>query len=132
MGVSLSLIVVAFTEKLPNVPMAVEVLADYPMNSLAAVGIRRPDAQFVQMIGAVELLVGLCVLSGVFLRDIIVIAWIPFNLTLGIFGPEELVGHLPFYSAMALFFVWGKSDPEDLAAWKRGILKPTLGALLRR
>jgi hypothetical protein len=112
--------------------MAVAFLAEYPLNFLPALGIPLTDAQFVLMIGAVEVLVGLCVLSGVFLRDIIVIAWVPFNLTLGIFGPDELVGHLPFYGAMALFFVWGKSDPQNLAAWERGILRPSLGALFHR
>lgn len=132
LGVGLSLIVVGFTEKLLNVPMAVDFLAEYPLNFLPALGIPLTDAQFVLMIGAVEILVGLCVLSGVFLRDIILVAWFPFNLTLGIFGPDELVGHLPFYGAMALFFVWGKSDPENLATWKRGILQPSLGALLHR
>lgn len=128
-GIGLSLIVVAFTEKLLNLPMAVDFLAEYPLNFLPALGIPLTDAQFALLIGAVELLVGLCVVSGVFLRDVIVIAWIPFNLTLGIFGPEELVGHLPFYGAMALFFVWGKSDPQNLAAWERGILRPSLAAL---
>lgn len=131
-AIGLSLIVTAFTEKLLNVPMALDFLTDYPLNFLPALGLPIPDAQFVLMIGAVEILVGLCVLSGVFLRDIIVIAWIPFNLTLGIFGPEELVGHLPFYGAMALFFVWGASDPENLEAWRRGILQPSLAALLQR
>ncbi|MBI3003669.1 MAG: DoxX protein [candidate division NC10 bacterium] len=131
-GVGLSLIVVAFTEKILNLPMAVDFLAEYPMNFLPALGVPLTDAQFALLIGAVELLVGLCVLSGVFLRDVIVIAWIPFNLTLGIFGPDELVGHLPFYGAMALFFVWGKSDPQNLAAWERGILRPSLAALFQR
>ncbi len=131
-GVGVSLIVVAFTEKLLNVPMAVDFLGNYPLNFFPAVGLPLTDAQFVFMVGAVELLIGLCVLSGVFLRDIIVITWIPFNLTLGIFGPEELIGHLPFYGAMALFFVWGKSDPENLANWERGILRPPLGAFFQR
>jgi hypothetical protein len=131
-AIGLSLIAVAFTEKLLNVPMAVDFLAEYPLNFLPALGVPLTDAQFVLVIGAVELLVGLCVMSGVFLRDIIVVAWFPFNLTLGIFGPEELVGHLPFYGAMALFFVWGKSDLENLAAWVRGIMQPPLGVLLQR
>lgn len=130
-GIGLSLIVVAFTEKLFNVPMAVAFLAEYPLNFLPALGIPLTDAQFVRMIGAVELLVGLCVLTGVFLRDVIIIAWLPFNLTLGIFGPAELVGHLPFYGAMALFFVWGASHPENVAAWERGIMRPSLGVLLK-
>jgi hypothetical protein len=130
-GIGLSLIVVAFTEKLLNVPMGVAFLAQYPLNVLPSFGIPITDTQFVLMAGSVELLVGLCVVSGVFLRDIIVIAWLPFNLTLGIFGPEELVGHLPFYGAMALFFLWGATHQENLEAWERGILRPSLGALLR-
>jgi len=130
-GIGLSLIVVAFTEKLFNVPMAVAFLAEYPLNFLPALGIPISDAQFLLMIGAVELFVGLCILSGVFLRDVIVIAWFPFNLTLGIFGLDELVGHLPFYGAMALFFLWGTTHRENLEAWERGILRPSLGALLR-
>lgn len=129
-GIGLSLVVVAFTEKLLNVPLALAFLAEYPLNFLPALGIPLTDAQFVLMIGAVEVLVGLCVVTGVFLRDIIVMAWLPFNLTLGIFGPAELVGHFPFYGAMALFFVWGASHPENVAAWERGIMRPSLGALL--
>jgi len=129
-GIGLSLIVVAFTEKLFNVPMAVAFLAEYPLNFLPALAIPVTDPQFVLMIGSVELFVGLCIVSGVFLRDIIVIAWLPFNLTLGIFGPEELVGHLPFYGAMALFFLWGSTHRENLEAWERGILRPSLRALL--
>ncbi len=130
-GIGLSLLVVALTEKLLNVPMAVAFLAEHPLNFLPALGMPITDAQFVLIIGGVELFVGLCVITGVFLRDIIVIAWLPFNLTLGIFGPAELVGHLPFYGAMALFFVWGASHPENLAAWERGIMRPSLGALLQ-
>jgi len=130
-GVGLSLIAVAFTEKLFNVPMALAFLQEYPLNFLPAVGIPISDQQFVLMAGSVELLVGLFVVSGVFLRDIIVVAWLPFNLTLGIFGPVELVGHLPFYGAMALFFLWGATHRENLEAWERGILRPSLGTLLR-
>ncbi len=130
-GIGLSLIVVAFTEKLFNIPMAVAFLREYPLNFFPVLGIPLTDAQFALVIGGLELLVGLCVLTGAFLRDIIVVAWLPFNLTLGIFGPAELVGHLPFYGAMALFFVWGASDPANRAAWERGIMRPSLGALLR-
>lgn len=130
-GIGLSLLVVAFTEKLLNVPLALAFLAEHRLNFLPTMGMPVTDAQFVLMIGAVEVLVGLCVMTGVFLRDIIVMAWLPFNLTLGIFGPAELVGHFPFYGAMALFFVWGASHPENVAAWERGIMRPSLDALLK-
>ncbi len=130
-GIGLSLIILAFTEKLFNLLLGVAFLAKHPLNLLPALGMSVTDAQFVLMIGAVELLVGLCIMTGVFLRDVILIAWFPFNLTLGIFGPTELVGHFPFYAAMALFFVWGGPHAENLAAWQRGILHPSLGPLLK-
>lgn len=129
-GVGLGLLVVALTEKLLNRPLALAFLQTHPLNFVAAVGVPLTDEQFVLVAGAVEVFIGLAILTGVFLREVVVLAWLPFNLTLGIFGPEELVGHLPFYGAMALFFLWGTTDADNLRAWQRGILRPSLGALL--
>jgi len=70
--------------------------------------------------GAVELLVGLFILFGLFPRTIIVIAWFPFNLTLTIFDWVELVGHLPFYGALAVLLVWTPSK-EDERLWLEGL-----------
>ena len=44
------------------------------------------------------------------------IAWLPFNLTLTIFDWVELVGHLPFYGALAVLLIWTPSD-EDQRLW---------------
>ena len=55
--------------------------------------------------GAVELLVGLWLTFGIFIRLIIVIAWFPFNLTLTHFNWVELIGHLPFYGLLAVLLV---------------------------
>jgi hypothetical protein len=129
-GVGLGLLVVAMTEKLFNRPLALAFLREHPLNFVSAVGIPLSDEGFVLVAGAVEVVIGLAILTGVYLREVVVLAWLPFNLTLGIFGPEELVGHLPFYGAMALFFLWGATDPDNLGAWERGLLRPSLGALL--
>ena len=56
--------------------------------------------------GSVELLIGLWITLGIFNREIVIIALLPFNLTLSVFNQTELAGHLPFYGIMALLVVW--------------------------
>lgn len=114
----LSFIVVAFTEKLANLPLALAFLDTYPLNFSTALGIPIPDDLFVLAAGAVELTIGLLLVRGIFVRETIIIAWLPFNLTLTVFNWVELVGHLPFYGIMALLLVW---DRRDGRLWEAGL-----------
>jgi hypothetical protein len=75
---------------------------------------------FVLCAGAVELLVGLFLLLGLFPREIVLIAWVPINMTLTIFNWVELIGHLPIYGIMAVLLVW-TSDAENRGLWLRGL-----------
>jgi uncharacterized membrane protein YphA (DoxX/SURF4 family) len=117
-GVGISLVMVAFSEKLANPQLALSFLQQHPLNFTAALGMPMSDAAFVLCAGTVELLVGLCVLFGLFPRVIILVAWLPFNLTLTIFDWVELIGHLPFYGAMAFLLVW---TPEERDLWINGL-----------
>lgn len=119
-GVGLGLVVLAFTEKLANLPLATAFLQDHPINVPAALGLPVSDALFARTAGAVELLVGLFLVFGLFQRAVILLAWLPFNLTLSVFGWVELVGHLPIYGAMAALLVWDGA-PEERALWLRGL-----------
>jgi hypothetical protein len=67
----------------------------------------------------------LFVVFGLFPRLIILFAWLPFNLTLTIFDWVELIGHLPFYGAMAFLLIW---TPEERDLWIKGMK----GSPLRR
>ncbi|MCY7346150.1 MAG: hypothetical protein LH614_07990, partial [Pyrinomonadaceae bacterium] len=96
-GLGLSLVFVAFTEKFANIPLATAFLERYPLNFTAALGIPMSNETFILCAGSVELLVGLWILFSIFPREIILIAWIPINLTLTIFNWTELIGHLPIY-----------------------------------
>lgn len=116
----IALITVAFTEKLANLPLALSFLKEYPLNFTPALGIPMSDEFFVLCAGSVELLVGLFILFGLFPRTIIVVAWLPFNLTLTIFDWVELVGHLPFYGALAVLLIWTPSN-EDQRLWLQGL-----------
>jgi hypothetical protein len=68
----------------------------------------------------VELAIGLLLVFGVFVRETIIVAWLPFNLTLTVFNWVELVGHLPFYGIMALLLVW-VGDERDSNLWVAGV-----------
>ncbi len=119
-GLGFGLVAAAFSEKLANPALAKMFLEHYPLNFTNALGIPIPDNIFVLCAGSVELLVGLCLIFGVFTREIILIAWLPINLTLTIFDWSELVGHLPIYGAMALLFVWDSSK-TNLELWVKGL-----------
>lgn len=119
-GLGLSLIFVAFTEKFANIPLAADFLQRYPLNFTNAFGLPMADETFILFAGAVELLVGLWILLDIFPRLIILIAWIPINMTLTIFNWTELIGHLPIYGALAVLLVWSPGR-ENLALWLRGL-----------
>jgi len=119
-GVGGSLISAAFTEKLANIPLAVGFLRDSGLNFTPYLGVPLPDEVFVLLAGSVELLVGLWLVLGVFLREVVIVAWFPVNLTLTLFLWEELIGHLPVYGVMAVLLVWG-AVPKNEALWLEGL-----------
>jgi hypothetical protein len=99
---------VAFTEKLWNIPMGLSFLAVHHFNFFPAIGLQGvDDTLFLIMAGTVELTVGLLLMSGAYVRLVILVTLLPFNLTLPFLGWRELVGHLPTYGVMALLLIWG-------------------------
>lgn len=111
-GVGASFIASAFTEKFANLPLGLSFLERYPLNFSGALGISIPDELFVLGAGSVELLIGLWLVLGIFVREIVVLAWFPINITLTLFAWEELIGHLPIYGVMAVLLVWGSSSKD--------------------
>ena len=122
-GTGLSLVTLAFTEKLANLPLGLAFLERYPINFLPEWGIPLSDEAFLLGAGAVELLAGLLLIANVYVRLGILVLWLPFNLTLAAFGWIELVGHLPIYGAMAVLALWGRGSADDLRALQRGLMQ---------
>lgn len=120
-GLGASFVVVAFTEKLANLPFALAFLQRYPINITPYLGMPMSNHAFVLATGSVELLIGLSLVFGIFTREIIIIAWLPINLTLTYFNTTELIGHLPIYGIMALLLIWipGKINREQWVAGLR-------------
>lgn len=122
----------ALSEKLLNMPLALSFVEQYPwVNFLPALGVAVSDATFLRIAGVVELTAGTLLMIGAFPRLVIVLLWLPFNLTLAAFGWQELVGHLPIYGAIALVLLWGPGGREDHEAFHAGLVavrgKPVSG-----
>ena len=123
LGVGVALISLAFTEKLANPSLAKATLAAYPqLNVFSLVGLNVPTETFVLIAGATELLFGLLVLSGAMPQIAVLVAGIPFNLTLLLFGATEMTGHLPVYGVFLVLLSYG-SHPIT-APWVRWLPSP--------
>jgi hypothetical protein len=112
-AVGLALVSVAVVEKLANPELALQftVGEGVDFNVLQTLGLPVDDLEFVRTAGVVEVLFGLLLISGALPQAIVLVAGIPFNLTLYFFGTIELLGHLPVYGAMLVLLVFG-SDPR--------------------
>lgn len=118
----IGIVTLAFTEKLWNVPMGVDFLERYPLNFFPAIGLAGvSNADFILIVGTVELTFGLLLISGAFVRLMTLILWVPFNLTLPFLGWRELVGHLPIYGIMALLVIWGEERKQTEEAFVSGV-----------
>src|SRR6202171_1593650 len=95
-ALGIGLTIVAFTEKIWNIPMGLAFLSEHHFNFFPAIGLPGvDDTKFLLIAGAVELTVGLMLITGTFVRLVILVTLVPFNLTLPFLGWRELVGHLP-------------------------------------
>lgn len=55
------------------------------------------DDLFVTAAGITEATIGVLLITGVLTRVVILGMWVPFNLTVHLLPPAELLGHLPLF-----------------------------------
>jgi uncharacterized membrane protein YphA (DoxX/SURF4 family) len=128
LGVAVSLVTLAFSEKFTNPQLAHETLDAYPaLDVFGLVGIHLPHDTFIAVAGSIEVLFGLLLLSGALPQLAVLAAAVPFNATLLLFGQTELVGHLPVFGIFLALLAYG-SDPATAAAVR---WLPTLSARRR-
>jgi hypothetical protein len=128
LGAGGALITLAFAEKLANPALARETLRLYPnLDVFSLVGIHLPADTFVAVAGATELLFGLLVISGALPQIAVLVAGIPFNATLLLFGGTEMLGHLPVYGVFLTLLAYG-SNPRTakLVRWLPRLRRPAL------
>jgi hypothetical protein len=120
-SLGIGLVLVALTEKVWNIPMGLAFLTDHHFNFFPYIGMPIDDTKFLLIAGTVELIVGLMLISGAYVRLVILITLVPFNLTLPFMGWRELVGHLPTYGILALLLLWGDERPGERGALVRAL-----------
>jgi hypothetical protein len=120
-ALGIGLAIVAFTEKIWNIPMGLAFLAEHHFNFFPYIGMSIDDTRFLLLAGTVELVVGMMLISGAYVRLVIIITLIPFNLTLPFMGWRELVGHLPTYGILALLLLWGEERTGERGALVRAL-----------
>lgn len=122
-SLGIGLVLVALSEKIWNIPMGLAFLAEHNFNFFPYIGMPGvDDTKFVLIAGAVELIVGMMLIAGTYVRLVILVTLIPFNLTLPFLGWQELVGHLPTYGILALLLLWGDERPGESGALVRALL----------
>lgn len=118
----LALVVLAFSEKLLTPGLAAQLLEQYPeIDVFRILGIELAPEAYVRIAAITEVLFGLLLISGAAPQAVVVIASIPFNLTLLVFDRFELIGHLPVYGILLALLVYG-SRPQlanVVPAWWR-------------
>ncbi len=103
----LSILWLAFSEKLLNPGLALAFLRIHPeFNFMRLLGVTWfSDELFIYAAAAVEATVGVLLIAGVLPRIVILFMWVPFNITIPILPPEELLGHLPILAVMYAVFL---------------------------
>jgi len=121
LAAGITVLVLAFTEKLLAVELGEAFLREYPhFNFMRELGFDWfTDRRFVYAAGIVEVTVGFALLSGYLTRVTILALWIPFNIGIAFLPPQELIGHLPMLSTMYVLLVQGHEGipaPVDATA----------------
>jgi hypothetical protein len=114
-GVGTSIAVLAFTEKLLNPALALAFLKSHPTFNIAQlIGLTWfTNESFILLAGAVELTIGLALISGILPKLVILAMLIPFNLPLPFLPPTELLGHLPIFATMYVLLFLPPSEQQE-------------------
>ncbi|MDQ2808661.1 MAG: hypothetical protein M3Z04_17400 [Chloroflexota bacterium] len=121
-GTGLTILVLAFTEKLLNPALAAAFLHTHPLfNFPQALGFTLfTDDLFIVAAAVVEATIGVLLIAGVLPRLVILLMWVPFNIAIPILPPVELLGHLPILAVMYAIFLQGPGrtadQPQDAVA----------------
>lgn len=112
----LSVLLVAFTEKLLAPEAGLAFLREYPGFNVPRTLLGWPwatDELFVLAAAVGEATIGVLLAIGVLTRVVILVMWVPFNLTVGFLPPVELLAHLPIFGIMFILLLYGSGLPPE-------------------
>ncbi len=105
----INLIILGFSEKIMHLQLGLHFLQEHPWNFMANLGITWfTDELFVFSAGAVEIILGLFLVTG-WVTRLTAVVLAGFFLTPPFFmGPEELIGHIPHLAMVVTVLIFGK------------------------
>ncbi|MCF6338373.1 MAG: DoxX family membrane protein [Gammaproteobacteria bacterium] len=105
----INLIILGFSEKIMYLQLGLHFLQEHPWNFMANLGVTWfTDELFVFSAGAVEIILGLFLVTG-WVTRLTAVVLAGFFLTPPFFmGPEELVGHIPHLAMVVAVLVFGR------------------------
>ncbi len=105
----INLIILGFSEKIMYLHLGLHFLQEHPWNFMAHFGVTWfTDELFVFSAGAVEIILGLFLVTG-WVTRLTAVVLAGFFLTPPFFmGPEELIGHIPHLAMVAAVLIFGK------------------------
>lgn len=115
LAIGLTFIVLGITEKFGNLALAQELIEKYPFLNFLGL----PNEIFILLAGSLEVLAGLLIITGIFLRTTSLISIIAINASLTIYNWQQLVDYLPLYAALAILLVW-ESKISHQRLWVEG------------
>ena len=132
----MALIILAFSEKLLVPGLAYQLIGEYPaVDVFRVIGLEVPAEIYVPIAAITELVFGLMLISGAAIQVVVLVAAVPFNLTLLVFDRFELIGHLPVYGVLLALLIYGSSPeahrPRHAAA-VAGAMEPGAPTAVRR
>lgn len=112
MALGLALLIAAFAEKLAHPDIALTFLADHgDFNVAAMIGLPVSDLEFTRVVGVIEIMTALLVMSGAMPQVILPFTIMPFIATLLQLGDVELAGHFSAHGALIATVVYA-SHPQ--------------------
>ena len=131
-GLGLTLATLALHNKLLNPDLALTFFDEHPMNFMPLLGFPQfTNLHFAFAVGVAELAMGMLLIWGIATRFVTGILATFLISTLVMFGPSELIGHLPLFGIAAVLIIRGGGSTRLALTEADGQLRRTIRPLSR-
>jgi hypothetical protein len=117
-GAGLALVLGGFSEKLADPAVSLAFLKIHPaFDFLATAGLPITAIEFVRLMGAMEVLMGLLLIAGVAPQLTAIAVALPFTATVLMLGGVELAGHLQAHAVLIVLLVYAANPRLRATTW---------------
>jgi uncharacterized membrane protein YphA (DoxX/SURF4 family) len=103
-GIGVNLVILGYTQKLAFIPFT-----------------EIPNEYYFLITGTLEILAGLLIILGIFIRTVAILTLLWINASLTISNWNLLIDCLPIYAALAVLIVWEPNNSNQKLLWVEGL-----------